>query len=78
MCSWSSVSKLTKNRYLWSLKVAGHVSVTCAVTAGGDTPFSLGGRLRVCRILVGVRDGWYRVEAPGLCIAAADDIVELR
>ena len=52
--------------------------MTCAVTAGGDTPFSLGGRLRVCRILVGVRDGWYRVEAPGLCIAAADDIVELR
>jgi len=52
--------------------------MTCAVAAGGDIPFLLGSRLRVCRILVGERDGRYRVEAPGLCIAAADDIVELR
>ena len=58
--------------------MAGRVSMTCAVAAGGDIPFLLGSRLRVCRILVGERDGRYRVEAPGLCIAAADDIVELR
>jgi hypothetical protein len=51
--------------------------MTCAVATGGDIPFLLGGRLRVCRILVGVR-GRYRVEAPSLCIAAAGDIVELR
>jgi len=58
--------------------VAGHGSNTRTVAAGGDIPFLLVGRLPVCRILVGVRDARYGVEAPGLCIAAADDIVELR
>jgi hypothetical protein len=52
--------------------------MTCAVATGGDIPFLLGSSLRVCRILVGVRDGTGLKLPVSALRRRAGDIVELR